>query len=112
MMQENLLGESPKQAESQIKELKDLLQIDLQVELFLLLFRNLDLRKEEDKFPVLTDRHNVIVMCDEAHRTQYGFKGVIDQKTGQMKYGLARALRDGLCLMQHLLHLQELLFSR
>ena len=35
-------------------------------------------------------------MCDEAHRTQYGFKGVIDQKTGQMKYGLARALRDGL----------------
>ena len=35
-------------------------------------------------------------MCDEAHRTQYGFKGVIDQKTGQIKYGLARSLRDAL----------------
>ena len=52
--------------------------------------------KDEERFSVLTDRHNVIVMCDEAHRTQYGFKGVIDQKTGQMKYGLARALRDAL----------------
>ena len=43
----------------------------------------------------MTDRHNVIVMCDEAHRAVW-FKGVIDQKTGQMKYGLARALRDAL----------------
>ena len=30
------------------------------------------------------------------HRTQYGFKGILDQKTGQIKYGFAKALRDGL----------------
>ena len=33
-------------------------------------------------------------MCDEAHRSQYGFKGIVDQKTGKIKYGLAKALRD------------------
>jgi type I restriction enzyme R subunit len=28
--------------------------------------------KEEEKFPVLSTRDDVIVICDEAHRTQYG----------------------------------------
>ena len=30
--------------------------------------------EDEDTFPVLTDRHNVVVIADEAHRTQYGFE--------------------------------------
>ena len=46
--------------------------------------------------PTLSDRHNVVVICDEAHRTQYGFKGRLDTKTGEIKYGLAKALRDAL----------------
>ena len=37
-----------------------------------------------------------MVICDEAHRTQYGFKGRLDTKTGEIKYGLAKALRDAL----------------
>ncbi|MFM7393149.1 MAG: type I restriction endonuclease subunit R, partial [Cyanobium sp.] len=41
-------------------------------------------------------RHNIVVICDEAHRTQYGFKGRFDSKTGEIKYGLAKALRDAL----------------
>ena len=90
-----LLGEAPKQAET-IKELKDLLADRPSGGIIFTTIQKFKPEKGEDKFPVLTDRHNVIVMCDEAHRTQYGFKGVVDQKTGQIKYGLARALRDGL----------------
>ena len=91
----DLLGESPKQANS-IKELKDLLSDRPSGGIIFTTIQKFRPEKDEEKFSILTDRHNVIVMCDEAHRTQYGFKGVIDQNTGQMKYGLARALRDGL----------------
>lgn len=30
--------------------------------------------EDEDMFPMLSDRHNIVVMADEAHRTQYGFE--------------------------------------
>ncbi|KQP19703.1 type I restriction endonuclease subunit R [Pseudorhodoferax sp. Leaf265] len=30
--------------------------------------------EDEDHFPLLSDRHNVVVIADEAHRTQYGFE--------------------------------------
>jgi type I restriction enzyme R subunit len=91
----DLLGESPKQANS-IKELKELLSDRPSGGIIFTTIQKFRPEKDEERFSVLTDRHNVVVMCDEAHRTQYGFKGVIDQKTGQMKYGLARALRDAL----------------
>lgn len=29
---------------------------------------------DEDSFPVLSDRSNIVVIADEAHRTQYGFE--------------------------------------
>jgi type I restriction enzyme R subunit len=29
---------------------------------------------DEDNFPMLSDRHNIVVIADEAHRTQYGFE--------------------------------------
>ncbi|MDP3877285.1 MAG: type I restriction endonuclease subunit R [Methylobacter sp.] len=29
--------------------------------------------EDEDNFPVLSARHNIVVIADEAHRTQYGF---------------------------------------
>lgn len=29
---------------------------------------------EEDKFPLLSERQNIVVIADEAHRTQYGLK--------------------------------------
>jgi type I restriction enzyme R subunit len=29
---------------------------------------------DEDVFPLLSDRHNIVVIADEAHRTQYGFE--------------------------------------
>src|SRR5690606_21070499 len=30
--------------------------------------------EDEDTFPVLSDRNNIVVIVDEAHRTQYGFE--------------------------------------
>ena len=90
-----ILGETPKQADS-IFELKELLSNRPSGGIIFTTIQKFRADRDEEQFPVLTDRHNVIVMCDEAHRTQYGFKGVIDQKTGKIKYGLARALRHGL----------------
>ena len=47
-------------------------------------------------FPLLSDRHNIVVIADEAHRSQYGFRAVLDKKTGRYKYGFAKHLRDAL----------------
>ena len=44
----------------------------------------------------LTTRHNVVVIADEAHRSQYGFKARVDAQTGQMAYGFAKYMRDAL----------------
>ena len=48
----------------------------------------------------LSDRRNIIVMADEAHRSQYGFAGktVENEETQEavIKYGFAKYLRDGL----------------
>ena len=30
--------------------------------------------EDEDSFPILSERQNIVVICDEAHRSQYGFK--------------------------------------
>lgn len=52
------------------------------------------------KFGEVTDpfttRHNVVVMADEAHRSQYGFKAKVDGKTGAIAYGFAKYMRDAL----------------
>jgi type I restriction enzyme R subunit len=50
----------------------------------------------ETVFPLLSDRSNIVVIADEAHRSQYGFRAVLDKKTGQYKYGFAKHLRDAL----------------
>ena len=49
-----------------------------------------------EAFPMLTDRRNVVVIADEAHRSQYGFRAQIDRKTGEVGYGFAKHLRDAL----------------
>lgn len=48
------------------------------------------------KHPVLSDRRNVIVIADEAHRSQYGLQARVDQGTGEVSYGFARNLREAL----------------
>jgi len=44
----------------------------------------------------LTTRRNVVVIADEAHRSQYGFKAKVDGQTGEISYGFAKYLRDAL----------------
>ncbi|MDR0285067.1 MAG: type I restriction endonuclease subunit R, partial [Propionibacteriaceae bacterium] len=48
-----------------------------------------------DRNPVLCDRRNVVVVADEAHRSQYGFGETLDGQ-GRLKAGLAQHLRDAL----------------
>ncbi|PCJ61609.1 MAG: DEAD/DEAH box helicase [Rhodospirillaceae bacterium] len=50
----------------------------------------------ETDYPVLTDRRNVVVITDEAHRSQYGFKAKVARDTGKISYGFAKYLRDAL----------------
>lgn len=47
-------------------------------------------------FPALSQRRNVVVIVDEAHRTQYGFETRIDPTTGHVTAGLAQNLRNAL----------------
>ena len=51
-----------------------------------------------ETFDLLSDRKNIIVIADEAHRSQYGFKGKITFAGGgaQLKYGFAKYVRDAL----------------
>jgi type I restriction enzyme, R subunit len=49
---------------------------------------------DEKKFPVLTERRNVFVFTDEAHRSQYGFSARIDKN--KFKVGYAQHLRDSM----------------
>lgn len=61
---------------------------------------------DEDSFPMLSDRHNIVVIADEAHRTQYGFEAKLKtrQTTGTLaaepashyQVGYAQHLRDAL----------------
>lgn len=50
----------------------------------------------ETGYPRLTDRRNVIVIADEAHRSQYGFRARVERKTGAISYGFAKYLREAL----------------
>ncbi|WP_303869976.1 type I restriction endonuclease subunit R [Acetobacterium wieringae] len=51
---------------------------------------------ESGEMPILTDRSNVIIIADEAHRSQYGLSAKTDLGSGAVKYGYAKYLRDAL----------------
>ncbi len=69
--------------------------------------------EDEDSYPVLSDRHNIVVIADEAHRTQYGFEaklktrklrgsalssdqGAVADASSYYQVGYAQHLRDAL----------------
>lgn len=54
------------------------------------------MQKFEESSEPLSERRNIIVMADEAHRSQYGLKEKVDAKTGEIKVGTARIIRDSL----------------
>ncbi|GAB1368930.1 type I restriction endonuclease subunit R [Azonexus hydrophilus] len=48
--------------------------------------------EDEDSFPVLSERHNIVVIADEAHRTQYGFEAKL--KTVKPRAVVSAAAND------------------
>jgi len=51
---------------------------------------------DETAHPVLSERHNVVVVSDEAHRSQYGDKAKLNTKTGKYTFGYSKHMRDAL----------------
>lgn len=96
-----LLGQKPKQAADREK-LKTLLKVASGGIVFSTMQKFMP--EEGNVHELLSERRNIVVITDEAHRTQYGFKAreinvrdserkVIGKKT---VYGLAKYLRDAL----------------
>ena len=54
------------------------------------------MQKFEESFDCLSERRNIVVMADEAHRGQYGLTEKIDAETGKIKTGAARIIRNSL----------------
>ena len=54
------------------------------------------MQKFEESFDCLSERRNIIVMADEAHRGQYGLEEKVDVATGEIKVGMARVIRNSL----------------
>lgn len=90
----DLLGEDPKQAETRT-QLRELLQREAGGIVFTTI-QKFSPDGDEDSLPILTDRRNVIVMADEAHRSQYGLKARIRSSDAQLVYGYAKYMRDAL----------------
>ena len=86
-----LLRQKPKQADSR-EDLKDLLSVESGGIVFT------TIQKFEEGDSPLTERENVIVIVDEAHRSQYGFDPNIKEidDNAETKYGYAKYMRDAL----------------
>ena len=54
------------------------------------------MQKFEESFECLSDRRNIVVMADEAHRGQYGLTEKVDEKSGKIKVAAARVIRNSL----------------
>lgn len=97
----NLLRQEPMQVESR-EDLKEKLRVNSGGIIFTTIQKFQP--NEGNVFDELSSRKNIIVMADEAHRTQYGFQAkTIDEKDESGKvigkkvvYGFAKYLRDAL----------------
>ncbi|MFN4084611.1 MAG: type I restriction endonuclease subunit R [Spirosomataceae bacterium] len=99
-----LLRQEPVQAKDR-EHLKDLLKVSSGGIIFTTIQKFLPDASTSSAFEKLTDRRNVVVIADEAHRTQYGFeasiKEVKDKETKEkigerIAYGFAKYMRDAL----------------
>ena len=90
----DLLRQTPQQADSR-EELKQILTRPSGGVVFTTI-QKFAPESGETYYPVLTDRRNVVVIADEAHRNQYGFRARVEHRTGEISYGFAKYLRDAL----------------
>lgn len=90
----DILRQTPNQANNR-DELRSLLSVESGGIIFTTL-QKFSPDEETGIMPCLTDRTNVIVMADEAHRSQYGFGATIRGNEAETKYGFAKYVRDAL----------------
>lgn len=88
-----VLPEAPKRAESRA-EMRQLLSRASGGIIFTTI-QKFAPEERGDVHPLLTDRRNVVVVADEAHRSQYGFGSRLDH-SGGLRTGFAQHLRDAL----------------
>lgn len=93
---EDLLRQKPVQADSRAK-IKELLSVSSGGVVFTTIQKFFP-EKDREQYPTLSKRDNIIVIADEAHRSQYGFSAKIMNKKDKtlITYGYAKYLRDAL----------------
>lgn len=89
----DLIKQTPQQVEDR-EQLRQLLAQNEVGGVFFTTIQKFALNEEENRFPVLNERSNIIVISDEAHRSQYGFTQKL--YNGKFQAGYARHLRDAL----------------
>jgi type I restriction enzyme, R subunit len=91
-----LLRQTPVQARDR-EHLRELLQVASGGVVFTTIQKFLPADKGE-QFPKLSERRNIVVIADEAHRSQYGFKSklVRTDDGGYLVPGFAQHMRDAL----------------
>lgn len=92
----DLLRQTPIQAENR-SQLRELLDREAGGIIFTTI-QKFAPGEDEDIISVLNERKNIIVMADEAHRSQYGFNAEIKESKDEadVKYGYAKYMRDAL----------------
>ena len=93
-MAKDVLRETPVQADNR-KDLRELLGNRPSGGIIFTTIQKFSPGEDEDTFPMLSERHNIVVICDEAHRTQYGLEARLNKK-GEYEYGYAKHMRDAL----------------
>ncbi len=90
-----LLRQTPVQAKSR-EHIKELLKVSGGGVIFTTIQKFSP--EEGNVYDTLSERTNIVVIADEAHRSQYGFKGrLIEKKDGsEIRYGNAKYMRDAL----------------
>ena len=103
-MAQDLLKETPEQAGSR-EELREMLASRQAGGIIFTTVQKFSLLDDEDEHPLLCNRSNVVVISDEAHRSQYGLrarlKEIKDPVTGEVTdtkyvFGYAKHMRDAL----------------
>ncbi len=89
-----LLRQTPVQAEDR-EGLKGLLSVASGGVIFTTIQKFFPEDEDKTSYPLLSDRNNIIVIADEAHRSQYGMHGKVS-KEGEISYGFAKYIRDAL----------------
>lgn len=92
---QELLRQTPVQADSR-EELRELLTARQSGGIIFTTVQKFSLLNDEQAHPALSTRSNIVVISDEAHRSQYGFKAKLDTKTGAYVYGYAKHMRDAI----------------